>query len=214
MPNMICPNCREEFYNRDSKTKYCSKECYKFHRYGNKTTANCLTCNKEISYYKVFRKFCSSSCSATHNNKTRVLTKRWTIKKARKERKCVQCGILITTRAKTFCGTQCSADHRNDAKVSLWLEDWTTGSCKNGVTKQFVKRYVKEQANHQCQICSQSDTHNGKPLTLQIDHIDGDWRNNKAENLRVVCPNCHTQTENYGSKNKSGNGRKHNRRKL
>lgn len=41
----------------------------------------------------------------------------------------------------------------------------------------------------------------GKPITLQVDHIDGDNINNVLSNLRFLCANCHTQTETFGSKN-------------
>ncbi len=54
-----------------------------------------------------------------------------------------------------------------------------------------VKEYV-------CAICENPGEHLGKPLTLQIDHIDGDNSNNVIENLRWLCPNCHTQTDTYG----------------
>lgn len=43
---------------------------------------------------------------------------------------------------------------------------------------------------------------NGRPLCLQVDHIDGDDSNNLIENLRFLCPNCHTQTETYGNKSR------------
>ena len=47
-----------------------------------------------------------------------------------------------------------------------------------------------------------------KKLCLQIDHIDGNCENNKPDNLRFLCPNCHTQTETWGIKNKNIGRRK------
>ena len=53
--------------------------------------------------------------------------------------------------------------------------------------------------------CSEADCPNpnpewrGRRLTLQIDHIDGDRWNNNVSNLRILCPNCHTQTETYSN---------------
>ncbi|MDP8932969.1 MAG: HNH endonuclease [Cyanobacteriota bacterium] len=40
----------------------------------------------------------------------------------------------------------------------------------------------------------------GKKLVLDIDHINENWQDNRQDNLRFLCPNCHRQTENYGSK--------------
>ncbi len=37
----------------------------------------------------------------------------------------------------------------------------------------------------------------GRPITLQIDHINGDWRDHRRENLRYLCPNCHALTETW-----------------
>lgn len=42
----------------------------------------------------------------------------------------------------------------------------------------------------------------GKPIPLELDHIDGDNSNNSLENLRLLCPNCHAQTSTYRGKNK------------
>lgn len=53
-----------------------------------------------------------------------------------------------------------------------------------------------------CSECGIGDTYNNKPITLQLDHRDGDRLNNEIENLRILCPNCHTQTHTYGSKNR------------
>lgn len=62
------------------------------------------------------------------------------------------------------------------------------------------KRLIELGHEDRC-ACGQGPEWNGKPLTLQVDHIDGDRFNNSIENLRIICPNCHTQTETFGNTN-------------
>ena len=51
-----------------------------------------------------------------------------------------------------------------------------------------------------CEVCGQLPIWNGKPLKLQLDHINGNHNDNRLENLRIICPNCHTQTDTFGNK--------------
>lgn len=57
---------------------------------------------------------------------------------------------------------------------------------------------------YKCAICGLSKW-NGKTLSLELDHINGINNDNRLENLRFLCPNCHSQTCTYGSRNQQKN---------
>lgn len=50
-------------------------------------------------------------------------------------------------------------------------------------------------------VCGLGPTWNDRPLALQLDHIDGDATHNGLENLRILCPNCHSQTRTFAGRN-------------
>ncbi|MGK5728669.1 HNH endonuclease signature motif containing protein [Streptomyces sp. URMC 124] len=54
-----------------------------------------------------------------------------------------------------------------------------------------------------CALCRIDAVWQGIPLPLEVDHIDGDWRNNRIENLRLLCPNCHSTTDTYRGRGKA-----------
>ena len=55
---------------------------------------------------------------------------------------------------------------------------------------------------YKCAICGNTGTWRGKPLTLTLDHINGNHCDNRIENLQFVCPNCDSQQSTFGARNK------------
>lgn len=70
------------------------------------------------------------------------------------------------------------------------------------------RRYVKERLmrdgllENACAICKQPPIWNGHPLTLRLDHINGENTDYRIENLRLLCPNCDSQTDTYCGRNR------------
>ncbi|HEY4440998.1 MAG TPA: HNH endonuclease signature motif containing protein [Candidatus Elarobacter sp.] len=70
-----------------------------------------------------------------------------------------------------------------------------------------LREILVELAGERCQRCGWAERHpQTRRVPLEIDHIDGDWKNTSAGNTRVLCPNCHALTPNFRGLNR-GNGR-------
>lgn len=58
----------------------------------------------------------------------------------------------------------------------------------------------RECCENQCALYGNKGEWNNKPLTLQLDHINGNHQDYRLENLRLLCPNCHSQIETFSSR--------------
>lgn len=80
------------------------------------------------------------------------------------------------------------------------LEDVLVEGSNYGSSKlknKLLKSGVKE---HKCECCQRTEW-NGEPIPLELHHINGDNTDNRLENLQILCPNCHAQTDHYRGKN-------------
>jgi 5-methylcytosine-specific restriction endonuclease McrA len=67
---------------------------------------------------------------------------------------------------------------------------------------KLKQRLIKENIiKIECALCGLKNEWNGKYLALQLDHINGDSKDHRLKNLRLLCPNCHAQTDTYAGKN-------------
>jgi hypothetical protein len=154
----------------------------------------CLNCGEEIKDLKCNkRKFCSCRCSATFNNK-----KRKTI------------NIKIDKKVNNkFDGSY----NAYLIYIEKWKKNMVSGLRGKYQISLHIIRYLFIKFNNRCSRCgwSEKNLYTGN-TPLEVEHIDGNYLNNKEENLDLICPNCHSLTPTYKGANK-GNGRK-NRQKY
>ena len=108
-----------------------------------------------------------------------------------------------------YCNGDCFQEHKWKTVKKLEVE---AGLVNDG--SPALKKYLVETKGECCEECKVGTVYNGKPLTLTVDHIDGNSDNNFPGNLRLLCPNCHSQTETYKGRNKKNSARSRYMRKY
>lgn len=124
-----------------------------------------------------------------------------------KDYECLQCKAAFTDRAiaeRKFCSNECQGIHRFITETSEKVESGLVSD------RRTLSKYLTERDGYECAECGIHDWR-GRPISLDVDHIDGNPANNLPSNLRFLCPNCHRQTDSWGnsaSKRVSKDGRR------
>ena len=125
----------------------------------------------------------------------------------KKRTPCPVCGREPARSFYKYCSNTCQFEYQYREYIRRWKAGEVSGLDTLGVVRRQIKRYLREKYGNKCCLCGWNKVNQtlGKP-PLIADHIDGNWRNNSEENLRLICPNCDALTESYGALNK-GRGR-------
>jgi hypothetical protein len=116
---------------------------------------------------------------------------------------CLNCGSKTNRK---FCSIKCSSDFSHKKAYDNFLNNNDKYCVGYYSAKNFKDFFLKEQ-NNKCAICGIEPIWANKTLVFVIDHIDGDCSNNKRKNLRLICPNCDSQTNTFKSKTKNSKRR-------
>ena len=90
-----------------------------------------------------------------------------------------------------------SSPHRKSAPEILRRMESGTARTKTALLRRALDDML---VPHECSTCGMGDIWQGKHLVLEIDHINGDRLDNRRENLRYLCPSCHSQTETFSKR--------------
>ncbi len=151
---------------------------------------HCEDCGRELTK-RSQKRFCSKSCSASTNNRKRGIT---TID-------CIQCGTSVVPKqpSQKYCSNKCQK-----------LYEMFHAIQNNTASHKTIKKYLIHLHGERCLNPDCLWDFNKTPVVVELEHRDGDSNNNTMKNCTLLCPNCHSLTPTYKSKNR-GNGRHYRR---
>jgi hypothetical protein len=171
---------------------------------------------QDKTYKQIAEKFKVSSTTVRYwLSKYKLNTSR---KKPRKIRYCLVCDKILPYRVNKslrYCNSNCQAEYAYIKYIEKWKKGLISGLVGSAEeSSKHIRRYLFEKYKKKCGRCGwekQNKFTNNVPL--EIEHIDGNFRNHKEHNLILLCPNCHSLTKTYKGANR-GKGRKHIRKKY
>jgi hypothetical protein len=115
---------------------------------------------------------------------------------------CLVCGKKLEKKQTKYCCKEHEKIYKRNRAVQAWLNGEDPGYSGTGI-KHFIRDYLLDKANHKCEMCGWGKINPySNTCPLEIHHKDGNYQNNKLDNLQVLCPNCHSLTDTYKSMNK------------
>jgi hypothetical protein len=179
----------------------------------------CEKCNKEHDGSYGSGRFCNSVCARSFSTAN-------VDKKKTKEIDCGKCGrpIVVNIRAPYF--TKCSIcnpplarktpqQRVRSTKVQKWKrkkgqsrKEFILSLSYEELTFETLRERILIEQNNKCSKCN-NDSWMGEPLVLELEHKDGNNKNDSRSNIEMLCPNCHSLTKTWRGRNKSKKKKKY-----
>jgi len=131
----------------------------------------CKNCGEEFERRKGYSNFCKATCKGTNKG----IQVNWALINSKKEK------LLKHTQT---CNDKAEKSFFQGDKLNI----------------DTIRKLLMRKVNYTCEYCKGA-MWMGKKIPLEIHHVDGNNKNNKHENLHIICPNCHSQTDNFRAKN-------------
>ena len=114
---------------------------------------------------------------------------------------CLNCKKIIKSKNK-FCSILCQKNYQYKDYIRRWKENKVSGIRGEYQISNHIKTYLFNKYNNECARCGwgEKNRYTGK-IPLEVEHIDGNYKNNNEDNLTLLCPNCHSLTATYKGAN-------------
>lgn len=150
----------------------------------NKNKKHCKCCNKEILYNKRINNFCNHSCAASYCNKGIV-------RNGFPSRSCLNCNKKLNNSTRKYCSHACRTSY-------IWKERKKLIELGKEKSSRACKKYLIEKFGNKCMLCGWNKVNiYSKKVPIELNHIDGNKKNNKLDNLELLCPSCHSLTSTF-----------------
>lgn len=114
---------------------------------------------------------------------------------------CLNCNKKIKNKNK-FCSIVCQKEYQYKEYIKDWKNNKVTGLKGEYQISNYIKTYLFKKYNNKCARCNWGEINKyTNKIPLEVEHIDGNYKNNNEENLILLCPNCHSLTSTYKGAN-------------
>lgn len=161
---------------------------------------SCNRCGKEHDGTYGSGKFCSKSCA-----NSRTFSEESKKKKSLKSSMAWADGRMDSIDFTTINNDPQKIEKSKQTWINKYLKEREQGHSHSWDT---IRKYHFILKDFTCEVCGTKEWNN-EQVPLELHHIDGNLTNNTDENLQVVCPNCHSQTDNFRGKNNPQNSPKY-----